>query len=301
MPKLAITIPYYKIAFFKDTLESLENQTCKDFSLYIGNDCSPDDPIELIEEILQTTVYHYKRFSENLGGKSLVKQWERVIDESEEEEWILILGDDDILSGNFVEEFYYNIKSAEDSHCNVIKFSQCWIDDKGIQLNDFTFYPKFIDPAEHLGYKILNAARSSLSEHVFRKKQLAKIKFKDFPLGWAADDVAVFEISQRNPIYFINEAKVYVRVSNENISGRRDNLDKKKNAKIIFEKYLIKNHYRKLTKETLKKLVDQQIYYRYHDNLPLGFSLFKVYLQLGLYKKLLTLPKTYLILNKIIK
>ncbi|MGZ5196873.1 MAG: glycosyltransferase family 2 protein [Kaistella sp.] len=301
MPKLAIIIPYYKIAFFKDTLVSLENQTCKDFSLYIGNDCSPDDPLKLIEEILQKTAYHYKRYSKNLGGENLVAQWERVIDESADEEWIMILGDDDVISENFVEEFYNNMKSAEGSNCNVIKFSQCWIDEQGIQLNDFTCYAKLIDPSEHLGYKILNAERSSLSEHIFRKKQLAKIKFKDFPLGWGADDVAVFEISQRNPIYFINEAKVYVRVSNENISGRRDNLDKKKNAKITFEKYLIKNHYRCLTKETLKKLVDQQIYYRYHDNLPLGFSLFKAYLHLRLYRKILTLPKTFLILNKIIK
>ena len=298
---LAIVIPYYKIDFFKDTLTSLENQTCKDFKAYIGNDASPDDPLPLIEENLRTINHKYIEYSENLGGRSLVSQWERVISETKDEEWILILGDDDVLSINFVQEFYNHLSEIEAKQYNVIKFSQCWIDEAGKTLNEFTNYPKLIDPAQHLGYKIVKGERSSLSEHIFRKSQIKKIRFKDFPLAWAADDVAVFEFCENKPIYFINEAKVYVRVSNENISGRKDNLVIKKEAKIAFEKYLIKNHYKNLTIESLKKLVDHQIYYRYHNNIPLGFCLFKVYLHLGYYKKIIALPKTYLILNKIIK
>ena len=46
---LAIVIPYFKINFFKETLESL-NQSCKNFKIYIGNDASQDNPDALIRQ-----------------------------------------------------------------------------------------------------------------------------------------------------------------------------------------------------------------------------------------------------------
>ena len=46
---LAIIIPYYKLTFFEDTLESLANQTDKLFKVYIGDDASPENPTDLLE------------------------------------------------------------------------------------------------------------------------------------------------------------------------------------------------------------------------------------------------------------
>lgn len=301
MPKLTIIIPYYKIAFFKETLQSLERQTCKDFNLFIGNDASPENPENLIKETLKTTDFIYKEYTDNVGSQNLVKQWERCIQDCGITEWFQILGDDDVISHNFVEEFYRNLPEINQNNCNVVKFSQCWINENGERITDFTDYDQLIDPADNIGYKIMKAERSSLSEHIFRKKQYLKFNFKNFPLAWATDDIAVLEFSERKYIYFIKNSKVLVRVSNENISGRTDNQLEKKNAKIASEKYLIKKHYKNLTKESLIKIINNQIYYRYHFNTPLGFSLFKIYYYLGHYKKIITLPKTYLILYKILK
>lgn len=301
MPKLTIIIPYYKIAFFKETLQSLERQTCKDFNLFIGNDASPENPENLIKETLKTTDFIYKEYTHNVGSQNLVKQWERCIQDCGITEWFQILGDDDVISYNFVEEFYRNLPEINQNNCNVVKFSQCWINENGERITDFTDYDQLIDPADNIGYKIMKAERSSLSEHIFRKKQYLKFNFKNFPLAWATDDIAVLEFSERKHIYFIKNSKVLVRVSNENISGRTDNQLEKKNAKIASEKYLIKRHYKNLTKESLIKIINNQIYYRYHYNTPLGFSLFKTYYYLGHYKKILALPKTYLILYKILK
>ena len=300
MNKLAIVIPYYKMVFFKETLKSVASQTDKRFTLYIGNDASPDDPFPLIEKYFPDGNYHYFDYKENLGGKNLAMQWERIL-ENVKEEWFQILGDDDVISENFVEEFYKNLAEINQNNCNVVKFSQCWINENGERITDFTEYDQLINPADNIGYKIMKAQRSSLSEHIFRKKQYLKFNFKKFPLAWATDDVAVLEFSERKNIYFIKHSKVFVRVSNENISGRSDNQLEKKNAKIASEKYLIKKHYKNLTKESLLKIINNQIYYRYHFKTPLGFSLFKMYYYLGLYKKIITLPKTYLILYKILK
>ena len=45
---LAIVIPYYNYEFFKETLDSLANQTNKNFKVYIGDDASTNNPLELI-------------------------------------------------------------------------------------------------------------------------------------------------------------------------------------------------------------------------------------------------------------
>lgn len=295
---LSIIIPYYKIFFFKETLLSLEKQTCKDFRLFIADDKSPDNSEKLIEEILKTIPYQYKKYSSNFGGESLVKQWDRIINDANLTEWFMILGDDDVLSENFVEQFYKNLSEIERNNCNVIKFSQCWIDEIGKPLNAFTKYTQLLDSSENLNLKLSHAHRSSLSEYIFKARSYKRFGFKNFPLGWGSDDIAVLEFSEEKNIFFIDNAHVLVRMSSENISGKEDNKFKKHQAKIEYEKYLLKNHYQKLEKIYLQNLIDQHIYEFFKHKTPLGFSLLVVYFYLKEYKKILALPKTYYILNQ---
>ena len=72
---LAIVIPYYKINFFEKTLSSLAQQTDQRFQVYIGDDESPVPPTELLEKYQGKFSFTYKRFKDNLGSVSLVKQW----------------------------------------------------------------------------------------------------------------------------------------------------------------------------------------------------------------------------------
>ncbi len=99
---LAIVIPYFKLIFFEETLQSLANQTDNRFKVYIGDDASPENPSDLLEKYQGQFDFGYHKFKENLGGVSLVKQWERCIALSQKEEWIMILGDDDLLDHSIV-------------------------------------------------------------------------------------------------------------------------------------------------------------------------------------------------------
>lgn len=301
MSKLAIVIPYYKIKYFEETLKSVSSQNNKNFVLYIGNDASDVNPLPLIHKYLKKDDYRYINFPDNIGRKNLALHWERIL-KNVQEDWFQILGDDDIISENLVQAFYENLDHLEKFHCNVIKFSQRWINENGLTINEFSNYEnKFINPAENLESKIIYQKRSSLSEHIFKKSSYERFGFQQFPLAWTTDDLGVFQISDGKPIYFIKKAKVFVRVSTENISGKKDNIAEKREAQIQFEKYLINNHYRKLTTKTLDKLVENQISYKYHFGIALGFSLSKIYFHQKKYKKILALPKTYLILNKVLK
>ncbi|WP_435524102.1 glycosyltransferase family 2 protein [Chryseobacterium indoltheticum] len=120
MNKLAFVIPYYKIDFFEETLQSLEEQTNKNFSVYVGNDNSPNDPIDIIKKYGSLNIT-YKNFETNLGAKDLEGQWIRCIDLSKDEEWICILGDDDCPKKNFVEEFYKILPTVDEKISMLLK------------------------------------------------------------------------------------------------------------------------------------------------------------------------------------
>ena len=99
---LAIVIPAYKSTFLAAALDSIAAQTCKDFILYIGDDCSPNNLGEIVDGYRDKINLVYKRFDTNLGGKDLVAQWERCIDMTQGEDWLWLFSDDDVMEKNCV-------------------------------------------------------------------------------------------------------------------------------------------------------------------------------------------------------
>ncbi|MDQ3843120.1 MAG: glycosyltransferase family 2 protein, partial [Bacteroidota bacterium] len=85
--KLAIVIPAYKAAFLREAIQSIAQQTCKDFTLYIGDDASPHDLSRIIADFDNKMNIVYKRFDENLGGKDLAGHWNRCVGLVKEESW----------------------------------------------------------------------------------------------------------------------------------------------------------------------------------------------------------------------
>ncbi|MDN3618943.1 glycosyltransferase [Polaribacter undariae] len=235
---LAIVIPYYKIDFFKENLDSLSNQTDKRFKVYIGNDNSKDNPEKLLLKC--DFEYTYKKFETNLGGISLVKQWERCLEMLEEEKWVMILGDDDVLGENVVEEFYKNITKVEEHNINVIRCATIKINETAEDISKLYKHPVIEKSTDF----IFRKSRSSLSEYIFKKEKVDTIKFKDFPLAWYSDLLAVLEFSNFSNVFTINNSFVSVRVSDLSISGMKTNTDKKWKARFKYYYYLL--HYKKI-------------------------------------------------------
>ena len=238
---LAIVITYYKLTFFEATLQSLVNQTNKKFKVYIGNDASPENPSVLLKKYKPQLDFNYQQFDNNLGSISLVKQWERCMNFIGDEQWVIILGDDDTLSENCVELFYQNLNKAETHNCDVIRFATKVIDEKGKAISNLHIHPEIENSVDFLFRKIKGGTRSSLSEYVFKKNDISNIGFKNFPLGWHSDDLAVLEFSKFKNIYTINSSTVFVRLSTLNISGMSDNLKQKNIATFNYYYYLLNN------------------------------------------------------------
>lgn len=256
---LAIVIPYYKITFFEFTLESLATQTDHRFTVYIGDDNSSEKPIELLKKYKNQFDFVYYHFNENLGSVSLTKQWERSINLSVDEKWVMILGDDDVLDNNVVEEFYKNLEEVEDEKINVIRFSTFKIDEKNRIISEVYLHPKIEKATDFL----FRDKRSSLSEYIFRKDKILEVGFKNFPLGWCSDLLAILEFSKFGEIFTINTAIFKIRISNSSISGDQSNLKLKYKANFEFYYYL-----------TTKK----SIYFTKEQNKILLFTLSKCYI-----------------------
>ncbi|GGA88924.1 glycosyl transferase [Flavobacterium palustre] len=247
---LAIIIPYYKITFFKETLDSLANQTDKRFKVYVGDDASLENCSVLLENYRGNFEFEYYRFENNLGKSSLTMQWQRCIALCSDEQWMMILGDDDVLGATVVEQFYNNIKEVEQRGIHVIRFASQKMDEVGTLTSKIYEHPKIERAVQFL----FDKTRSSLSEYVFRKSQVLEIGFKDFPLAWYSDFLAVLEFSNFDTIYTINNSIVYVRLSELSISGSTWNKDQKIQANFEFYYYLVKNKYSHFSEMELNEL-----------------------------------------------
>jgi glycosyltransferase involved in cell wall biosynthesis len=236
---LAIVIPYYKRSFFENTLQSLANQTDLRFKVYIGDDASKQDCLSLLEKFKGKFNYDYRRFESNLGSISLVKQWERCLEMTQKEEWIMVLGDDDTIDENCVASFYTQFDEVEKLGINVMRYASLVIDENDLKLSKIHFHPKIENSPDFLIRKLKGGTRSSLSEYVFRKSIVESVGFKDLPLAWHSDILAVLEFSNFDSIYTINCANVNFRISGLNITSRIDNLVQKNIASFQFYYYLL--------------------------------------------------------------
>ena len=235
---LAIVIPYYKLTFFKETLQSLANQTDKRFKVYIGDDASPQNPSDLLSKYQGRFEFVYHRFESNLGGVSLTKQWERCIALSNDEQWIMILGDDDYLDNSVVESWYenYNVFYTK---TEVIRFASKMIVEETKIVSDVFTHPIWELATDSFYRKLEHMTRSSLSEYVFSRTTYLKFGFHDYPLAWNSDDRAWLEFSDNKPIFTINDNTVNVRLSTLNISGKQNNNEAKIISQLTFFRFLI--------------------------------------------------------------
>lgn len=280
---LAIVIPFYKLRFFTATLEALASQTDSRFTVYIGDDASPEDVLPVLESYKNVMPVVYKRFPTNLGATSLVQQWERCMNMMQGEPWLIILGDDDVLGLEVVAQFYKHLPELS-IKINVIRFATQKIDANG-QVISKTYHHPAIEPSINI---LFDDNRSSLSEYVFKTATVQNIKFKDLPLAWSADVLAVLEFSSFGDLYSINEALVQVRYSTHSISGQQDpgQLLLKQKAKFQFYCYLLTKKASEFT-EIQRKILFKKIHKTYSDDkkqLKRFFQISLLHIKAGYFK-----------------
>ncbi len=237
--KLAIVIPAFKPDFFSKTLESISKQTNKSFRLYIGDDNSPNNLYDLVRPFEQSLNIYYKKFENNLGGYSIVNHWSRCIELVNEEQWIWLFGDDDIMPIDAVQRFYDFL--GKNQGYQLIRFNLSVIDQNDLLIDGPTCHPAVETSLEFATRRLQRKCMSTVVEYVFSKKIYYEKKgFEEYPLAWASDDATWIKFAEEKGIFTIDGLPINWRYSGLNISSRNLLKDSKKkiDASISFVSYL---------------------------------------------------------------
>ena len=216
--RLAIIIPAYKATFLPAALDSITAQTCKDFTLYVGDDCSPEPIGSIVEQYKDKVNLVYQRFDTNLGGKDLVVQWERCIAMSKEEPYIWLFSDDDVMEPNCVEELLRQIEKTE-GYYDVYHFNVDIINESGALKKRKQDYPEVL-PAYRF-YRGKNSGRLSafVVENVFTRNVYEQMGgFMKYDLAWGSDVATWIVFSGRKGMCTVPHARVGWRQSSQNIT-----------------------------------------------------------------------------------
>lgn len=234
--KLAIVIPAYKSNYLRETLESLVSQTCKNFVVYIGDDCSPYDIKSIINDYINLMSIVYKRFEDNLGGRDLVSQWKRCIEMSCGEEWIWLFSDDDKLGEKCVEHFYSTIDNSTSLY-DIYHFNVKIIDREGDVIYKPKKFPKNINSYDFFTQKESAVLNSFVVEYVFSRDIYNKVGgFQNFDMAWGSDIATWAKMGMNKGIQTIDGDYVYWRKSEVNITPNISN-------DMSFKKFIINLDY----------------------------------------------------------
>ncbi|WP_379967830.1 glycosyltransferase [Epilithonimonas sp. UC225_85] len=283
--KLAVIIPFFKIDFFEDTLKNLANQTDPNFNVYIGNDASSADPYELIQKYNKNQNIFYTKFDENLGGKGqLVEQWDRCIALSKDEDWLMILADDDYLAENFVEEFYKAIPAAKKESSELMRFKMRRVTEDNTFLIDLEQHPLY-KAEDYIWDDLEQKMFISISENVFSRKMYEKKGLRNYPLAWKTDLILYLDFANNHYVLGVNSAFVAIRRSSQQITRRTDLTDHK-NIALGQYYYDVLNEFSSNFKDYQNlKFLKLYTFYSKKNNLPSSLS--SLYYKYGGLKELL--------------
>ena len=218
--KFSICIPAYKSKFLKECIESILEQTFQDFELLVLNDNSPQPVEEIVMGFDKDRIRYYKNES-NVGALKLVDNWNKLLSLAKGE-YIMVMGDDDLLEPDYLEEFLKLISAYPDLdvyHCR----SQI-IDDAGETQMLTPGCPSFESVYDSIWHRLNQYRSNYISDYVYLTEALrAKGGFHNLPLAWGSDDITAFIASADHGIAHTNKPVFKYRSHGTSISSTTGN------------------------------------------------------------------------------
>ena len=234
--KYSFVLPAYKARFFKEALDSILNQTYKDFELIVVNDASPEALYSIVKNYKDSRIRYYVN-ENNIGGKDLVAQWNHCLKYANGE-YIILASDDDVYSHLYLEKMDELV--CKYPNVNVFRPRIQEIDAKGVITCKYDYIKEYVNQIEYIYHWMRGSIGSGIGYFIFHKEALKNNGgFYELPLAWGSDDITVINMA-KSGIVFSPHILFSFRNSGLNITSKKNDvitLRKKLEAYCIFENW----------------------------------------------------------------
>jgi glycosyltransferase involved in cell wall biosynthesis len=229
----SVTIPAYKAKFLKECIDSILEQTYKNFELIIVNDASPQDLDRIVASYDDRRIRYYKN-KKNCGAVHLVDNWNRCLNYASGD-YILCMGDDDKLKPNCLEEYVKLINKYPGLN---LYHALTEIIDENSQ-----FYcmqeprPKREGMFSMIYGRLHNCREQYIGDWLFKTKWLKnRGGYVDMPLAWSSDDLTAYLAAMDGGVANSQIPMFQYRVNTQTISNNGNTMIKFKAMMSAFEK-----------------------------------------------------------------
>lgn len=243
--KYTFLLPAYKSMFLSQALESVKNQTYKNFKCIVSDDCSPEDLKCIFDECVGSdSRFVYRRNELNMGRKSLVSHWNLLVNLCDTE-YLIMASDDDIYEPIFLEQI--DCLTIKYPDVNLFRGRAKRINKNNELLEKDIFIDEYQSKIEFIYSFCFHKLIQCVAHYVFKTKKLQEENgFIDFPLAWCSDNATAISMSD-NGVCHTPSFVFSFRRSNVNISSME-------NLPYFLEKTRARYLYLIFFEETVKKL-----------------------------------------------
>lgn len=232
-PLFSFILPAYKAPFLQEAIESILNQTYQSLELVIVDDASPEDLKSIVNTFSDTRIRYYRN-EKNIGGTDLVKQWNHCLSFATGD-YVILAADDDVYDKKFLSEAVGLFKKYPE-----VSLLRAWtqsIDEYGnisgidIKCAEYMNVWEFILVSNHIS--------AGIGNYVFKKDQLLKERFINFPAAWWSDWATAINCAE-NGILFTDKILYSFRMSAIRVSScnSKESICDKVHATKLFANWL---------------------------------------------------------------
>jgi glycosyltransferase involved in cell wall biosynthesis len=222
-PKVSVVIPNYNHAkYLKRRIDSVLQQTYRDFEVIILDDCSTDNSREIIELYRESPFVKEIVFNSKNSGSPFV-QWERGLNLSKGE-WVWFAETDDYADIHFLDIFLKEVEGKDsvgliycdskitDNNGNIDSRTFAVIKNEKFKTNHWSKNYLRNGKEELEDFVLIGGTINNSSAVLFRRKLLLQTKPFDIPLRYMGDWNAFIKILSVSDILYLNQPLNYYRV-----------------------------------------------------------------------------------------
>lgn len=188
--KFSIAIPAFKAKYLKECIDSILAQTYNDFELIIVNDASPEDIDSIVRPYLSYEKIQYYKNEKNFGSINVVDNWNKCLSFASGE-YFLLMGDDDKLCSNCLEEYVKLIDSFP--QCKVYHTRSWQINPQSEIIGITEPRPIWESVYDNIYERIKLHRAQYISDYLYETQHLkSNGGFYKLPMAWGSDDISAY-------------------------------------------------------------------------------------------------------------